>query len=291
MKRMTLALAASLLTLTVPSCKQEHVSLDQLGEKLDALETEVTSVKRSATALRADLERARKDAATTSDALDAAVKLTRLAQADQAALAREFSEYRNQYRLSIQKRAPGMDIGSVNLAGTTYNGVRVKALDAWELSFMHAGGAGRVALKDLSGELKELFAFDPNAGPKPQPVVASDTLEVDAIPSTTSTPTPPPASAPGTARAAPLPYAARTAATPSGNAGKKGEVITNPDGTTTEIIARWGSANGGSGGGNKVKGATATVPQGYRPIGSNYSGTSMDKVHKTAKDKKTCPPP
>lgn len=283
MKRMTLALAASLLTLAVPSCKQEHVSLDQLGEKLDALETEVASVKRSATALRADLERARKDTAATSEALDAAVKLTRLAQADQATLAREFSEYRNQYRLSIQKRAPGLDIGSVTLAGISYNSVKVKALDAWELSFIHAGGAGRVALKDLSGELKELFAFDPNAGPKPQPVIASETLDTDVILPSASDSTSSPASAPGTARAAPLPYTPRTAATPSVNAGKKGDVITNADGTTTEIIARWGSSN--SGGGNKVKGATATVPQGYRPIGSNYSGTGMDKVHKTDKDK------
>lgn len=283
MKRMTLALAASLLTLAVPSCKQEHVSLDQLGEKLDALETEVASVKRSATALRADLERARKDTAATSEALDAAVKLTRLAQADQATLAREFSEYRNQYRLSIQKRAPGLDIGSVTLAGISYNSVKVKALDAWELSFIHAGGAGRVALKDLSGELKELFAFDPNAGPKPQPVIASETLDTDLIIPSASDSTSPPASAPGTARAAPLPYTPRTAATPSVNTGKKGDVITNADGTTTEIIARWGSSN--SGGGNKVKGATATVPQGYRPIGSNYSGTGMDKVHKTDKDK------
>jgi hypothetical protein len=192
-------------------------------------------------------------------------------------MVKAFADYRDDYRQSILKRAIGMDLGTLTIGANIYTQVQVKSLDAWELGFQHSGGIGRVALKDLPSNLQDLFAFNPDAGPKPEAVVANRSLTVPAEAESDSHKSGPSPSSLGSPPARP------PVSSPTGvcDNAKAGDVIKLENGQTAEVLTRWGS-----GGGTKVKGATATVPQGYRPIGSTYSGTAMDKVHKDDKAKK-----
>jgi hypothetical protein len=133
-----------------------------------------------------------------------------------------------------------------------------------------------VDLKDLPPSLQDLFAFNPDAGPKPEAVAANRAMQIPAdlakVPDS-----------PDSKVAAPLNTIAQPRAqVPSGgiDCAKPGDTISKSNGQAVEVLTRW---SGGSSG-TKVKGATATVPQGYRPIGSSYSGTAMDKARKGDKD-------
>jgi len=261
-------------TFLCAGCQKETISVEALQAKLDDLEPKVTSVRRMATSLRKELEDAK---AMISD-LEGQVTQSRdallKAAAEEESLHKQFLSYRDEYRTSILKRAPGMDLGTLTAGGKTYAAVRVKTLDAWELSFHHRDGVARVALKDLPPDLQDRFAYDPQAGAKPEAPLAISPLNLPPMGALSA------AGESGAEGGAAVPAGASQTGnrqgSSSGSAPKVGEGITFSNGKTAEVLSTWG----GAGGGTKVKGATATVPQGYKPIGSSFTGSSMDKNKK-----------
>ena len=71
-----------------------------------------------------------------------------------------------------------MSLENFEALGRQFSNVVVKQVDDWELAFKHASGMSRINLADAPPEVRIMFAYNPNVGPKPAPVlVASAPLE------------------------------------------------------------------------------------------------------------------
>lgn len=275
MKIVAFTLVALAWTLLGVSCKQDMSStLQRLREERDKAEPELVATKRIAAKLRIELEEAQKRQKEASDAFDEARAQVRQISEECGALAKAMVAYQDEYRSTISQRAIGTDLGNLSVGAKTYLLARVKSLDAWELGIEHSAGVARILLRDLPDELKTRFGYDPDAGEKPLPPVAITQVEAPALaetPAQEGESASAPAPSPNTRSYVPPPPPTCNASKSSGN-------------SSVEVLARWKAygAGMGSGGstGTKVKGATSPLPNGYKPIGSTYSGSAMDRNKK-----------
>jgi hypothetical protein len=175
-----------------------------------------------------------------------------------------------------------MIIGTLSIGTKTYTSAKVKALDAWDLAIEHSGGITRIPLRDLPADLQTKFGYDPDVGEKP---VELGAISESGLPPPDVADAPPPGDAPSQAPAsAPVPSRGAAYSAPQRSKGRSssgGGSSKNGSGISTEVLSRWrangGGMGGGSSSGSKVKGATSPVPNGYKPIGSSYSGSGLDK--------------
>lgn len=280
---------AGLFILT--SCERETASLSELENNLVEIKASTSQLKQSLGSLKSDLQRAeylRDSLATVVD--ESAVK-ARQAESSVRSLKTEFAQYRNDYRNVILRRAPGMELGEINVGGQPFHGVKVKSIDRWEVMFSHSGGMTKFALADLPDHLRELFAFDPGAGPKQDDIVASYVGTVSKnssalMPAKKPTDdfalepmkTPPNTFNPALPAAASKPDKAPTGGQRGSDISVSGrhigKTIKDSNGHSMEVIATFQE---GASGGTKVKGAVSPVPEGYRPIGSNFSTNKQEK--------------
>lgn len=278
--------------LFLSSCEREQVSLGDLEERIQDLESKFAGVKKTASQLRRELAQLSDSRAKLESEADEA----RLAVTDvlnqQTELVKAFETYRMDYHDAIIRRATGLELGEVLIDGVTYRGTRVKSLDAWEVSLQHNAGVTRFDLVDLPEEWKTRFGYDPTVGPKPAPSLAATIV----MPQESSSDTPAPAavaaasSAPAAAaQARPVfaPLSARSSSQECTSGSSK--TSSSRRGSGSEIITRFqgvgmGGGGGSSGGGTQIKGGKSELPQGYKPIGSSFSGTAMDRNYK--KDKR-----
>lgn len=283
MKKVAFTLVSIAWMLLGGSCKQDHsLVLQQLQDELDKVEPELVATKRMASKLRIELEEARKKQAEASDAFDETREsLKKLAVACHSA-AKALTDYQDEYQETISKRAVGMNLGTLSIGTKTYASAKVKALDAWDLAIEHSGGITRIPLRDLPPDLQTKFGYDPDVGEKPVEVVAISESgvpppEVADAPETGNAPSQAPISVPVPSRGAAcsMPQRSKGRSSSGGGSAKTGS------GISIEVLSRWrangGGMGGGSSSGSKVKGATSPVPNGYKPIGSNYSGSGLDK--------------
>jgi outer membrane murein-binding lipoprotein Lpp len=76
------------------------------------------------------------------------------------ALQEEFAKYKSQYKLSIRKRAPGMELGEVEVQGKRFEGVKVRQLTEEALIFVHEKGTTSVPLSQLKAELQTRLGYE-----------------------------------------------------------------------------------------------------------------------------------
>ena len=258
--------------LLLSSCEREQISLGDLESRLEKLESSFSVVKKTANQLRRDLAVVTETRSKLEVEADASRSAVLQIKADRDALVQSFVSYRTEYHDSIIKRATGMELGNLTVDGVTYEGARVKSLDPWELAVQHYAGVTRIDLVDLPENLQALLGYDPSVGPKPEAdlVAAGDpvapTLSVDQAKTVAAAPKRAPASR--RPAAAPVSALAKAANECSGG--------------SDNLIVRFSGVgmNGMSGGASSIRGGKSELPEGYKPIGSSYSGTAMDRVHK-----------
>lgn len=276
--------------LFLSSCEREQVALGDLEERIQDLESKFAGVKKTASQLRRELTLINDSRAKLeSEADEARLAVTEVLN-QQTELVKAFETYRMDYHDAIIRRATGLELGEVIIGGVTYRGTRVKSLDAWEVSFQHNAGVTRFDLVDLPEEMKTRFGYDPTVGPKPAPSLAATIV----MPQESSSDTPAPAAASSAPAAAvqTRPVFAPLSARSSSEECTSGSSKTSGSrrGSGSEIITRFqgvgmgGSGGGSGGGGTQIKGGKSELPQGYKPIGSSFSGTAMERNYK--KDKR-----
>ncbi len=253
------------------ACQRETDALSGLEERLEALQSDVAETKQQAVQLRKELSVMVESRAKLEAVVDATRAEMAKAKAEQSSLEKAFADYRQSYHDAIIKRATGMELGDVAVGSQTLRQVSVKNLDAWEVALRHRSGVTRFALADLPDALKKLFGYDPSVGPKPSPDLASGLAPIAPSSSVEAVPSAPAASRPASMPASGSAPSTASAASPASKEKSPGEA-------GGSIVTFQGV--GGSSVGSKVTGAKASVPQGYKPIGSNYSGTAMDRAHK-----------
>lgn len=75
------------------------------------------------------------------------------------AIRKDFEEYKQQYRLSIRQRAPGMELDQLEIDGKTFENIRIRALTEDSLTFLHSAGTMSVNLSQLKPEMQERFGY------------------------------------------------------------------------------------------------------------------------------------
>lgn len=75
------------------------------------------------------------------------------------ATTKDFENFKNQYKLSIRQRAPGMELTMVDLAGKKFDRVRIRELNDTTLTVMHDAGTMSVPLSELQPELQERLGY------------------------------------------------------------------------------------------------------------------------------------
>ena len=161
--------------------------------------------------------------------------------------------------------------------------MRVSQLDSWQVAIQHKDGFVKIDLADLPDNLRQQLGYDPAVGPKPVETAAVNVYVPTAPVMATTTAAPASAqaprpvliapSAPSSAKAEPpCPVEARQLTRAEESKKRYG------DGA---IISVWGGSGGG--GGSTIKSTPQPLPQGYKPIGSSFSGSAMDQAYKDKK--------
>jgi outer membrane murein-binding lipoprotein Lpp len=157
--------------LLLSGCRDE-AQVRALGDQIRALEaaqqqakSELSRVQLQLRVLQAEQEKVQAERERLK---------TRAAEAEKAlkAMQNEFEAYKKQYKVSIRKRAPGMELDVVEIDGKRFEKVKVRDLTAENLTFMHQAGTMSVSLKQLKPELQERLGYEvatpeivPVAGP------------------------------------------------------------------------------------------------------------------------------
>ena len=258
--RFILALAT---LLTAGACSKPQEDLSALEGELMEATAKLGKERKIISGLRDELTKTVDRGEMDQKAVSVMRKETESLLAEMQALTDQFMDYRNAYRDSIRIRAPGMALDDFEAMGRKFTKVIVKTVDDWEIAFRHSGGMVRLDLADAPAQVRILFAYNPQVGPKPAPVVdtaaiavASSPEKVEVLSSTLggssgSGPTDDPFSQPqrftsvGTALGEdPAAYARRRAeqaASRPVNGGSKTRIIHLRDGSAVEVLADWGN--------------------------------------------------
>ncbi len=113
--------------------------MNRVQMQMRSLQTERDKIKEERDKLEAQIDEARK-------ALDSIQK--------------DFDDYRAQYKLSIRKRAPGMELEVVEVDGKRFENVRIRELTEDSMIFMHGAGTMSVNLSQLKPEMQRRLGYE-----------------------------------------------------------------------------------------------------------------------------------
>ena len=159
------------LGLALAGCNKPSVDLSALQDEIAELKAQFEEARKEASKLRNELASVAtfKDRVSTSLSEFSRQQKEVIEGMDQ--IKDQFMAYRDEYKANVRERAAGMLIPDFDALGRTFKNVIVKSVDDWELAFKHANGMTRMNFADAPPEVRILFAYNPNVGPKPQKVV------------------------------------------------------------------------------------------------------------------------
>ncbi len=273
-----------LAVLVLPACNQSDTAAlsrakDRMAEATqaaDKIAARIKGVMANITQIRADIETMR---IATADATDAAKRAEREAED----ISKDMDSYVSAYLTQVQNKARGMALGDITVSGRVFRGVKVKSLDPWEVTFMHSEGVGKLALRDLPDDLKIKLGYNPDAGVKPDAPVAAAQGKPQGPGQRAAAPAAETNSSGGNAESLPPgvdgpPMVVRSSDGGISVSGKRlGKIVIGSDGTSSEIIADLTRPVGV--GGTKIKGAGSSLPPGYKPAGSSFTGSDLGRTY------------
>ena len=158
-------LAAGVMLLS--SC-QDDAQIRMLGDQIRALESsqaqskaEMNRLQLQMRSVQAERDKLKEEKDKLQSQLDEATKALESVQKD-------FADYKNQYKLSIRRRAPGMELDMVEVDGKKYDKVKVRELTDTALTFMHQAGTMSVPLSQLKPDMQARLGYE-----KAVPVMAT----------------------------------------------------------------------------------------------------------------------
>ncbi len=149
---------------------RDDAQIRVLNDQLRALESAHTQGKEELRRLQTQMRELQEERDKIGEERD---KLeTRINEATKAleALQKAFDEYKRQYRVSIRKRAPGMELDLVEVEDKRFEKVIIRDLTESSLVFRHQTGTTSVQLSRLKPEMQERLGYQPAAA---APVPAS----------------------------------------------------------------------------------------------------------------------
>lgn len=167
---LTLATLAC-LSLMMASCedpaKVESADADALKDAAAEVADLKSDHKKELDSVKADLESAEGELETLRLELLNATEAAKSASEEIEQLRQQFEAYKAKYRVSVREKAKGEELGDLVLAnGRTLKSAVIREIDDTGIMLAHAAGIGRIAFTDLSPDLQDRFAYDPDAAAK-----------------------------------------------------------------------------------------------------------------------------
>lgn len=142
------------------SCSRDPERLQALTDKLaeleeqgDTLKYEQAAQRKALASISAERERLTMERAKTEDDIRKTVK-------EIDAIEEGFAKYKLDYRLAIQRRAKGIELGDLTVNGETLKNVVVSSATDTELTVLHANGMARILLAKAPPKIQGMFGFD-----------------------------------------------------------------------------------------------------------------------------------
>jgi predicted nucleic acid-binding Zn-ribbon protein len=156
---LTRTLAIITLLATLSACS-DNTQVRLLNEQIRALEAAQNQSKQEMDRTRLQLKSLENERNKLKEERDKLEQQTQEAQKALEGLRKDFEAYRNQYKISIRKSAPGMQIAKLEIDGKTYENITVRELTEDLLTFHHQNGSAKAALSQLNAELQTRFGYD-----------------------------------------------------------------------------------------------------------------------------------
>ncbi len=141
------------------SC-QDEAQVRSLGDQIRGLETiqaqakaEMGRLQLQMKAVQAERDKLKAERDKLQSQMDEAAKALE-------AIRKDFSDYKAQYKVSIRKRAPGMELEMVEIDGKKFERVKIRELTESNLTFMHQAGTMSVPLNRLNPSLQTRLGFE-----------------------------------------------------------------------------------------------------------------------------------
>ena len=141
------------------SC-QDEAQVRSLGDQIRGLETiqaqakaEMGRLQLQMKAVQAERDKLKAERDKLQSQMDEAAKALE-------AIKKDFSDYKAQYKVSIRKRAPGMELEMVEIDGKKFERVKIRELTESNLTFMHQAGTMSVPLNRLNPSLQTRLGFE-----------------------------------------------------------------------------------------------------------------------------------
>lgn len=139
---------------------QDEAQIRALGDQIRALEgiqaqtkAEMNRLQLQMRSVQAERDKLKEEREKLESQMNEAKKALESIQKD-------FADYKAQYKLSIRRRAPGMELEVVEVDGKKFERVRVRELTDVSLTFMHPAGTMSVPLKQLKPDLQKRLGFE-----------------------------------------------------------------------------------------------------------------------------------
>lgn len=153
----TIALGAALC---LTSC-QEDPQLRILSDQIRALESAQAQDKAEVKRLQMQMRSLQSERDKIKEERDKLLPQLEEARNALDSLRKEFEAYKQHYKLSIRKRAPGMELEAVEVGGKRYEKVVIRDLTETSLVFIHQAGTMSVQLNQLKPEMQERLGYSP----------------------------------------------------------------------------------------------------------------------------------
>lgn len=148
-----------LVALLMTSCRDD-AQLRAMSEQIRALEmtqnqskAELSRVQLQMRALQAERDKIKEEKEKLQQQIQEAQRAAE-------SIKKDFEDYKQQYKLSIRKRAPGMELEMVEVDGKMFRNVKIRELTDTQVTFMHASGTLSASLNQLPLAMQTLFGYE-----------------------------------------------------------------------------------------------------------------------------------
>lgn len=150
------------LSLLLCQCDDGGVSIKIKGlrDEIDQLNHQNYETQQQVSRLQSQIESARNEKKKLEEEKAKAETEREAASKQLDQLKRDFETYKNQYKLSMIKRAPGMKVGDFTSSeGKSYHNVVLREISESQVNFNHEGGIMKLHYKQLPESLQDMLGF------------------------------------------------------------------------------------------------------------------------------------
>ena len=148
------------LALLLSSC-QDDAQFRALNDQIRALESSQAQSKAEMSRLQMQMRSLQTERDKIKEERDKLESQVKEAANALDSVKKDFENYKQQYKVSIRKRAPGMLLEMVEVEGKRFENVKIRELTDSSLVFMHQAGTMSVQLSELKPDMQARLGYQP----------------------------------------------------------------------------------------------------------------------------------